>query len=469
VRGGKRRLESRNRLNRLSLLFHQKPNGDSIMDDTIAAIATPSGGGVSIIKVSGRGALDVARKLFSSPGGLESHRVYYGFIVENGVRLDEALLIVMRAPRSYTAEDVAEFHCHGGPAVTRAVLNAALRAGARLAEPGEFTKRAFLNGRIDLSAAEAVAALIQAETEGAARAALRTLSGAAGKKAAEIKEMLISAIARIEAGIDFPDEIGEADLSAGLSLISKELSDWAESAKAGQIARGGVSAVIFGRPNAGKSTLMNRLTGEDSSIVSETPGTTRDVVRGSVALGGVAVRLADTAGIRAASGVEAAGVQKALDELAKADAAVFVTDGPLTEADMEALARLGGAPAVCAVNKADAGVVPDETVTAFFGGNAVSVSAKTGFGVDALKEKITEIVTGRSRDGGLTASARAVAAIERALESVLSAADAANRGIPADFVSIDLRGALCAIGEITGETLSPDIIDRVFSEFCLGK
>jgi tRNA modification GTPase len=466
-------------------------------DDTIAAISTPLGtGGIAVVRLSGERAIAVAGSVFSAESGRPlddqpSHTVAYGITHHpgEGEAIDRCLATVFKAPASYTAEDTVEISCHGGPLVAQAVLEACLAAGARAAEPGEFTKRAFLNGKLDLAQAEAVAALIEARTQRARSLASAQLEGRLSQKIAGIRARLIELSSALEAEIDFPDDVDPADRSSIVAALSEEATEiegLAESADAGISMRHGAKCVIAGRPNVGKSTLMNALLGRDRVIVSPAPGTTRDVVEDWVDISGVPVRLTDTAGLREVPGeaqpgdVERMGIERARAELAAADLVVFVLDSsePAAPEDQE-IARLTGAkPTVLVLNKIDLperlgagaarGLVPSGSVV------TVRTSLVTGEGIAELEEALGGALLGGS---GLDADGAQVQIIEarhkdallRGLQSVHSALDSLSASGPSDLISDDLRAALDALGEITGETATDEIIDGIFERFCVGK
>jgi tRNA modification GTPase len=452
--------------------------------DTIAAISTPPGnGGIGIIRVSGDHASVIADTLFkpAHSGGLISHRFYFGSVVDfrSNELVDEAMAVIMRAPRSYTREDVLELHCHGGMLVVERILDLTLRAGARLAEPGEFTRRAFLNGRIDLVQAEAVMDIIAARTDAALHLAQRQRGGVLSRRIQEIRELLLHALALVEAYIDFPeDDLGETDVSAihtslqeARELMVRLLDGFDE----GRILREGVSALIIGKPNAGKSSLLNRLLNENRAIVTHLPGTTRDIIEETISLGGLAVRLLDTAGIRHTDDViEQEGINRALEKIPQADLILFVLDGsrPFDAEDRLILDALQGSRVIAAINKSDLPRVlrlPDD-------GSRLpqfSFSAESGEGVEELKGAVrSRFISGESLDN------REFVAISRARHrDALVSADACLSGCidgldsscSLELLAVDLREALAAVGEVTGYATNDELLDRIFSSFCIGK
>ena len=450
---------------------------------TITAIATPLGeGGLAVIRISGPDAVDVAERIFVPagkrtvrPGAAATHTVHYGHIVRDGRRIDEVLLTVLRAPRTFTREDTVEISCHGGVLVTRLVLEAVLAAGARAAGPGEFTLRAFLNGRIDLAQAEAVADLIHARTELALDAANEQLAGTLSHRIQTLRDDLMRTSAHIEAHIDFPDEDISPDthgtllgrLDRGDVLIAGLL----KTAKEGQVLRRGIRAAIIGRPNAGKSSLLNQLLGHDRAIVSPVAGTTRDTVEETADVRGIPVIFIDTAGLRETDDhVEAEGVRRSRAALGKAELVLHVLDasGPLTEDDRSLLAEASGRPRVLVLNKTDLPMalrLPE-------GLTGVATSCSSGDGIEAVKEAIEGAVwSGRlaSVPSQITVNARHADALRRAQRSIQRAAAELRGGSSLELVAIDLRLAADAVGEIVGKTTTDDLLDAIFSQFCLGK
>jgi tRNA modification GTPase len=450
---------------------------------TITAIATPLGeGGLAVIRISGPDAVGLAERIFVPagkravrPGAAATHTVHYGHIVRDGRRIDEVLLTMLRAPRTFTREDTVEISCHGGVLVTRLVLEAVLAAGARAAGPGEFTLRAFLNGRIDLAQAEAVADLIHARTELALDAANEQLAGTLSHRIQTLRDDLMRTLAHIEAHIDFPDEDISPDthgtllgrLDRGDELIAGLL----KTAKEGQVLRRGIRAAIIGRPNAGKSSLLNQLLGHERAIVSPVAGTTRDTVEETADVRGIPVIFIDTAGLRETDDhVEAEGVRRSRAALGKAELVLHVLDasGPLTEDDRRLLAEASGRPRVLVLNKADlpsALRLPD-------GLTGVATSCSSGNGIEAVKDAIEGTVwSGRlaSVPSQITVNARHADALRRAQGSMQRAAAELRGGSSLELVAIDLRLAADAVGEIVGKTTTDDLLDAIFSQFCLGK
>ena len=456
-------------------------------EDTISQIATSHGtGGIGIIRVSGGAAFAVARAVFRPAHGelteIAPYRARYGQVMAaDGSVIDDCVLLPMRAPHSYTGEDTVELQCHGGTVILREVLLRTWGAGARPAAAGEFTKRAFLNGRLDLARAEGVMQLIAAKSARSARAARERLAGALSEEITAIRHRLLGAIARIEAGIDFPeDDIPAAsaaalreDMDAALAAVQRLLT----GANAGRILREGVKTVIVGRPNVGKSSLLNALIGTERAIVTDVPGTTRDVIEEEISIAGIPLRLLDTAGLRAAEdAVEQIGVARTEQHLKDAELvlAVFDSSSALTEEDQELIARLRdmNADIIILCNKEDCARVL--SVTDFDAVNApvLMISAQAGTGLDALRETIAarvQMMEGDLGDGALPNKEREVEALQRAARHLAEAEKTLAAEMGMDFVSIDLRAAYDTLGEILGETVDTDLIDRIFSEFCLGK
>lgn len=458
------------------------------LDDTIAAISTPVGeGGVGIVRLSGPQALSIVRGLFApgrravlphDPPPLSPYRLTYGHIVDpaTGRVVDEALVAHMPAPRTYTRQDVVEIDCHGGVAPLRRVLELCLRGGARLAEPGEFTLRAFLNGRIDLAQAEAVLDVVQARTDAGLRLAVDQLGGRLSEEIRRARMGLVDVLAWLEAAIDFAeDEIPERDVGPDLQAAQETLEQLLAGADRGIIYRHGLRTAIVGRPNVGKSSLLNALLRASRAIVTPIPGTTRDTLEETLNLRGAPLVLVDTAGIRTASDdlVERMGIERSRTALAAADLALLVVDGsePLTPADGDIATLVGDKMALVVVNKSDLPAVTDARQLLPQRPH-LRVSALTGRGLEALEEAIVETVfAGQAvaSDAVLVSSPRHKEAIHRALDHVVAAQAASAGGLPADLVSIDVTAAVNVLGEITGETTHEDVLEAIFSRFCIGK
>ncbi len=438
--------------------------------DTIAAIATPPGtGAVAIVRISGPRSAEVASAVFRGPA-LRPRRQTHGLLVgPGGAAIDDVLATLFRGPASYTGEDSAEIACHGGMLVTRRVLDAVLTAGARPAEPGEFTQRAFLNGKLDLTQAEAVMDLISARTDLAMRAARGQLDGRLGGRLEALRGDLLGALAHIEAYIDFPDEdIDPAtggELAAKLRSAAAAARSLAATEEGGRILREGLATVLAGPPNAGKSSLLNVLLGFERAIVSDTPGTTRDTIEETVNLRGIPVRLTDTAGIRQAGDeIERQGIARTGRALADADLVIEVADGSRPRDEHPAL---DPAPPrhLLAVNKADLGLHPS------WGGEGLPISCRDGSGIDALLDAIAGAAAGGGAWGDdlVTVNARHRAWLDRAAAAAERAAGGLGAGLSPEFVAVDAREALEALGEIVGRTDAEDILGEIFGSFCIGK
>jgi len=452
--------------------------------ETIVAPATPPGeGGVGIVRLSGPRAVDFLGLVFKGKTPvttMSTHRLYHGHLVDcDNKHVDEVLAVVMRAPHSYTGEDVVEVHCHGGTQILRNVLDLFLATGATMAAPGEFTQRAFLNGRMDLAQAEAVVDVIKARSERAGRVAMDQLDGHLSQKIYQFSSQLKNALALLEAHIDFPDdEVGALDLPGMLAPIrdlSLEMSTLASSFEVGRVLREGVSVLILGRPNVGKSSLMNALLGESRSIVTDVAGTTRDTLEEQLILGGFPVRLVDAAGVRDTLDlVEQEGVRRAREKALSADLVLMVVDGacPLTDEDFLALELCQPEKTIVVVNKSDQAQACDLEMLLGFP-HRVAVSAKHNQGLDGLRST----VVGRLGCDATLAGDEGVVITERrhrdALLQAVSALDAvvesANTLAPLECLAMELREALAALGKITGETTPDEILDKIFSQFCIGK
>jgi tRNA modification GTPase len=453
------------------------------LDDTIAAISTPLGeAGIGIVRLTGPDAARILHEIFL-PGqagdGLEPRHLRYGHIVDPSTResVDEVLTVYMPAPRTYTRQDVVEINGHGGIVALRRILGLCLRQGARLAERGEFTARAFLNGRLDLAQAEAVLDLIQARTEKSLQAAVGQLAGNLSGQVRSVRAMLVDALAHLEAAIDFEeDEIPDRDIGPDLDHAHRLLGDLLADADRGIIYRHGVRAAIVGRPNVGKSSLLNRLLRTSRAIVTDIPGTTRDTLEETLNLSGVPVVLVDTAGITAAADdpIERLGIERSRNALAEADLALLVVDAsqPLTDADRAIAGLIVDKPAISVLNKVDLLDSAPDATCALAEGAYVALSALTGEGLEDLEEAIVETVLSGQASAStapVVTSTRHKQSLEEALDHVDAARTASQAGLFADLVSIDLVAAINALGEITGQTASDDLIEAIFSRFCIGK
>ncbi len=445
--------------------------------ETIAALATPRGeGGIAVIRLSGPEAVAVADRVFRGRRPLArtpSRRMTRGVIEENGRRIDDVLAVVMRGPESYTGEDVVEIHGHGGLLVCRAVLEAVYRAGARPALPGEFTQRAFLNGKMDLTQAEAVADLVRARTERAMEAARRQLDGAVGDGIRQVAQRLLDLVAEVEARIDFPeDDLPEEDrgrMEREARRIDAELESLEKAAREDQRLREGVVVVIAGRPNVGKSSLFNVLAGRERAIVSEHPGTTRDTVDAEWVCGGIPVRLVDTAGLReSADPVERLGVERSLAAMEDAELVLYVEDATQREESATPDGLRSGLPVIRVVNKIDIISSTEKSGP----GTALPVSARTGEGIDRLIDELERRIRGGDfaarRTDEIGVSARHLALLREARTALERGLSLLREG-ELDRIAADWRYAWERLGEITGETAGEDVLDRIFRRFCIGK
>jgi tRNA modification GTPase len=459
------------------------------LDDTIAAIATPLGaGGIGVIRISGPQAGPVAQLVFRDRHGrrvetLSSHRVRFGSVIDprTGAKLDEVLLTYMRGPHSYTCEDVVEISAHGGIGVMTRLLEAVIAAGARLAEPGEFTKRAFINGRLDLAQAEAVIDLIQAQTEASHRQALTQLEGGLSRTIAAMREDLLDVLAYVEGAMEFPEEdldlLPWNALQAKVADVETRIAALLSSFHTGRVLREGVQVVIVGRPNVGKSSLFNALLATNRAIVTPIPGTTRDILEEVVNLRGYPFLLVDTAGLRAAADtVEQEGIGRTRASLEAADLVLLVLDRSeaLTAEDIQAIAAVQGKRGLVVLNKADLPASLDTQMLRAIPADwpAVAVSCKEQQGLDRLSEAmIASVLHGqeRPREGPMLSRLRHWEALHHALQSLQQAGQAMEQHLAGEFVALDLREALEWLGEIIGLNYTEDLLDKIFSEFCIGK
>ncbi len=458
-------------------------------EDTISAIVTaPGEAGVGIVRVSGPLAQTVGEVLFRSASGrklgdLPSHYASYGKVINpvDGAVVDEVLLLVMRAPHSYTREDVVEIQCHGSHVSLRRILALTLSCGARLAEPGEFTKRAFLNGRLDLTQAEAVMDIIRAKTEASLRLAVRHLEGGLAAAIRAERERLLALIAHIEALLDFPEEeieeVSARQAAEGAALGAANLQRLLDTANQGKVLREGLATVILGKPNVGKSSLLNALVRTQRAIVTDVPGTTRDVIEEYVNLRGVPLRIIDTAGIRETEDVvEKLGVERSRQMLQEADLVLVLLDTsrPLSAEDKEVLALLGAQKSLVLLNKSDLPPLwgEEEIRTLAPQQQVLRISLAAASGLEELEEAIVQQVycgAASQGEGILAVNVRQEALLQQAVRHLQEVGDAAAAGMPLDCLSIDLRAAWTLLGEITGDTVGEDMITEIFSRFCIGK
>lgn len=466
--------------------------------DTIAVIATAlSDAGIGIIRVSGPEAVSVVDRIFYSPSGKNilsekaSHTVSYGYIAAPGEGedwkkeiLDEVLVVLMRAPHSYTAEDTVEINCHGGVLLLQKVLQLVLRSGARLAEPGEFTKRAFLNGRMDLSRAEAVMDVIHSQNELALSSSMEQLTGRVSAVIRDLREKILYEIAYIESALDDPEHISlegfEERLAIKCETFLESIEKLIASSDNGKLIKEGIRTVILGKPNAGKSSLMNAILGEDRAIVTQVPGTTRDVLQETIRLKGISLHMVDTAGIRRTEDpVEQIGVEKAREYAEKADLILYVVDGSetLDERDEEIISFIRQKNVIVLLNKSDLPmIVTEKQVRALFAGKEnlriVKISASEGMGLDQLENNVEELFfqgkIAENREIVIT-NMRHKQALEEARSSLLLVQQSLREHMPEDFYSIDLMSAYTSLGTIIGEEVGDDLVQEIFSKFCMGK
>jgi len=458
------------------------------MEDTIAAIATAFGeGGIGIVRISGEKAGEIMNRIFIPSGSrsmpIVNRQLVYGHIVspEDNQIVDEVLAVFMKAPATYTREDVVEIHCHGSSVSLRKTLSLALRYGARLAEPGEFTKRAFLNGRIDLSQAEAVIDLIKAKTDKSFQIAMNQMEGHLSSKISLIRNELMDLLVQITVNLDYPDEdieeIVYTQLIESLSEIGNKIDTLLNTADTGRMIRDGLRVTIVGKPNVGKSSLMNALLRESRAIVTEIPGTTRDTIEEVLNIRGIPVYLTDTAGIHKTEDIiEQIGIEKSKEAFNKADLIVYMIDGsvPLTEEDYEIAEHIGSRKAIALINKEDIGdVVKEEDMRELLpGAKIINTAVVMDKGISDLESEIESLVyagTVKQEHSDIVANVRHEDLLTRAKASISDAVKMAEKNEALDFIEVDVRQAWELLGEIIGETVAEDIIDKVFERFCLGK
>ena len=456
------------------------------MEDTIAAIATAYGeGGIGIIRISGENSRSILEKLFVPASGkaIKSRMLTYGNIIDPASRdmIDEVMAVYMKGPGTYTAEDVAEIDCHGSVISLKKILELVLQNGARMAEPGEFTKRAFLNGRLDLSQAEAVIDIIKAKTDKSFDVAVSQLEGKLSKKVEAIRKMILDVLVEVTVNIDYPDEdieyITYENLEKNLSQIGDMIENILSTASAGRLVRDGIKVAIIGKPNVGKSSLMNELLGESRTIVTEIPGTTRDTIEEAVDIRGIPVYLIDTAGIRTTEDVvEKIGIERSKKAFNEADFIIFIIDGSddLTEEDIEIINTVGDRKCLLLINKKDLGVSvdPDLLGAKLPRAHVIQTSLKEGAGVEEVKDHIEQLVYGgeiSQKESVLVTNVRHKELLEKSLGSLRDALDMTRAGEALEIIEVDVNDAYGQLGEIIGETVSDDVLNEVFSRFCLGK
>ena len=449
------------------------------MEDTIAAISTALGiGAISIIRVSGTEAISNVNKIFKGKdlSQVPTHTIHYGHIMDENKVIDEVLVSVMKGPKSFTTEDIVEINCHGGIATTKKVLELLLLNGCRLAEPGEFTKRAFLNGRIDLLEAEGVMDVLNAKTEKSRNLAINQLSGKTSKLIEDLRQEIVNVLANIEVNIDYPEyedieQLGYSELEPRINNIYNEICKILKDSENGKIIKEGIDVSIIGRPNVGKSSILNRLLEEDKAIVTDIEGTTRDIVEGTINLGGLIVNFIDTAGIRKTDDVvESIGVKKSLDLINKSDLVLYVLNNneELSNDDKEILNELKSKNHIIVINKMDLSKkldLQDES-------NIVYISALEDKNIDKLKEKIKEIYNVdniETDDLTYLTNARSIALLKEAKNAIEESKQGIQNLVPIDVIEIDIKRAWNLLGEIIGKTYQEELINQLFSQFCLGK
>lgn len=448
------------------------------MEDTIVAISSSAGAGaISIIRLSGSDALNIASKVFTKDlTEVDTHTIHYGYIKDGEEKIDEVLVSVMKSPKTFTREDIVEINCHGGLATTNKVLEILLENGARLAEPGEFTKRAFLNGRIDLLEAEATMDLISSRAESTRKISINTLTGETSNLIKDLRKELVQIISNIEVNIDYP-EYEDIEVLTNNSILpsvkkfKEKLEDIIQKSEDSKIIKEGIKVGIIGKPNVGKSSLLNSLLEEEKAIVTDIPGTTRDIVEGSLVLGGIPLNIIDTAGIRRTEDtVEKIGVEKSLSIIDTADLIIYILNNneEITEEEKELLNKIKDKKKIIVVNKIDLETRLDKKILDSY----IEISVKENIGVNKIKEEIKrlfsigDIIT---NDVTYLSNARSIALLKKSLKSINEAEEEITINSPIDIVELSLKDAWSSLGEIIGETYTEELLDELFSRFCLGK
>lgn len=448
------------------------------MNDTIVAISTTTGvGAISIIRLSGPESLEIVSKVFTKDlSKVPSHTIHYGHVKDKEEIIDEVLVSVMRSPKTFTREDIVEINCHGGVAPTNKVLEVLLRNGARLAQPGEFTKRAFLNGRIDLLEAEATMDLISSKTEKARKMSINTLTGETSNLIKDLRKDLVSIISNIEVNIDYPEYedievLTSEKLLPSINSFKEKLENIIKKSEDSRVIKEGIKVGIIGRPNVGKSSLLNSLLEEEKAIVTDIPGTTRDIVEGTIVLGGIILNIIDTAGIRDTDDVvEKLGVEKSMSIIDTADLVIFILNNNevLSEEEKELLQKLESVKKIVVVNKIDLENKLDKSTL----GNYIEISVKEKIGIDKIKEEIIRLFNlGELETEDMTylSNARSIALLNKAKNSIEEAENEIDMNSPIDIIEFNLKDAWNSLGEIIGETYTDELLDELFSRFCLGK
>ena len=448
------------------------------MEDTIVAISTTTGvGAISIIRLSGPEAIEITSKVFSKDlTKVQSHTIHYGFIMDKEEKIDEVLVSVMRAPKTFTREDVVEINCHGGVAVTNKVLEILLKNGARIAGPGEFTKRAFLNGRIDLLEAEATMDLISSESENARKISINTLTGETSNLIKDLRNELIQIISNIEVNIDYPEYedvevLTNEKILPSINIFKQKLEEILKKSNDSKLLKEGINVAIIGRPNVGKSSLLNSLIEEEKAIVTSIPGTTRDIVEGKIILDGIILNIIDTAGIRSTEDVvEKIGVEKSIKMIESSDLVLFMLNNneKLTEEEKELLEKIKDKKKIIIINKIDL----DDVLNKKELGKYIEISAKENIGINKLKEEIKKLFSlGEIQTDNMTylSNARSISLLNKTLNYINEAIQEIDNNSPIDIVELNLKEAWSTLGEVIGETYTDELLDELFSRFCLGK
>ena len=451
------------------------------MNDTIAAISTSLGvGAISIIRVSGNDSIKIVNKLFKGDNleNVDSHTIHYGFIMDNDIKIDEVLVSIMKSPKTFTAEDVVEINCHGSIASTKKILELLLSNGCRLAEPGEFTKRAFLNSRIDLLEAEAVMDIINSKTEKSLNLAVNQLSGGVSNLIIDLRNDIIKTLANIEVNIDYPEyedieQITINMLKDNVINIRKKITEILDKSKDGQIIKNGIKTVIIGKPNVGKSSLLNKLLDEEKAIVTDIAGTTRDIVEGTITIDGIVLNIIDTAGIRKTDDVvESIGVKKSISLIEDADLILFILNNneKINNEDLEILEKIKNKNSIVLINKMD--LESKINIDKIENNNIIKISALNNEGIDDLKNKIKELFNLEKldqKDYNYLCNARSISLLKNCLDLLNNIDEGINNDVPIDMIEIDLKEVWNILGEIIGVNYSDELIDQLFSQFCLGK
>lgn len=448
------------------------------MEDTIVAISTTMGvGAISIIRLSGNEALNIASKVFTKDlTKVQSHTIHYGFIEDGNEKIDEVLVTVMKAPKTFTREDVVEINCHGGVATTNKVLEVLLENGARLAEPGEFTKRAFLNGRIDLLEAEATMDLISSKAESARKISMSTLTGETSNLIKDLRNELVGIISNIEVNIDYPEYedievLTNENVLPSVQKFKEKLEEIIRKSEDSKVIKEGIKVGIIGKPNVGKSSLLNSLLEEEKAIVTDIPGTTRDIVEGSLIISGIPLNIIDTAGIRKTDDtVEKIGVEKSLKMIDTADLVIYILNNneKMTDEEKELLDKTKNKKRIIVINKIDLETKLDKSLL----DNYIEISAKENIGIDKIKNEIKRLFNiGEISSNDMTylSNARSIALLKKSLNNINEVIEEINNDNPIDIVELSLKDAWNNLGEVIGETYTDELLDELFSRFCLGK